>query len=257
MTLFTAIVGMVLIAATMTARAESLQMGVSVDVVPVGSDFDGTDIVVFGSIEGADDVSLKLGQYQVVVTVLGAEEDTIVRQKERIFGIWINRKSRRYTDIPSFYSTISRLPLEKIAEKATLRENGIGAQNLSMNLASQGTITSILPAPQFVEALRRIRHEEGLYSDNPTNLKQLSPTLFRAGVYLPPNVPIGRHQVVAHLFKNGELLTQSKSSFRIQKVGFERWMYDFAHQNGLLYGIMAVFIAIATGWTANALFRKR
>ena len=193
----------------------------------------------------------------MVVTVLGAAEDAIVRQKQRIFGIWVNRNSRRYTQIPSFYSTISRIPLEKIADHAVLREHGIGAQNLSMNLAAEGTITSILPAPKFVEALRRIRQEDGLYGDNPTNLKQLSLTLFRASVYLPPNVPIGRHEVVSHLFKNGELLAQSDSSFRIQKVGFERWMYDFAHQNGLLYGIMAVFIAIATGWTANAIFRKR
>ena len=205
-----------LVAAPSTTHAEeeALQMGVSVDVVPVGSDFNGTNIVVFGTIEGADPSDLKLGQYQVVVTVLGAAEDAIVRQKQRIFGIWVNRNSRRYTQIPSFYSTISRIPLEKIATPEALREHGIGAQNLSMNLAAEGTITSILPAPKFVEALRRIRQEDGLYGDNPTNLKQLSPTLFRASVYLPPNVPIGRHEVVSHLFKNGELIAQSDSNLR-------------------------------------------
>ena len=91
---------------------ESLQMGVAVDVVPIGSDFDGTDIVIFGSIENGDPSALKLGHYQVVIKVVGAPEDAVVRKKQRILGIWVNKTSKPYKGVPSFYSLASRISLD-------------------------------------------------------------------------------------------------------------------------------------------------
>ena len=57
------------------ANGQSLQMGISVDIVPVGSDFNGTDIVVFGSIEDVDTAQLLQNEYFVIITVRGADED--------------------------------------------------------------------------------------------------------------------------------------------------------------------------------------
>ncbi len=238
------------------SAAQSLQMGVSVDVVPVGSDFDGTDIVIFGSIEGAEQAALYRGEYDVVIRVTGEYEDVVIRQKERIAGIWVNTSSRKFVEVPSFYSILSRNPLSEIADPPTLRALGLGVENLRTRPESQGDLAFVLKASEFSNALQRIRLEEGIYAEKPENLKQLSPSLFRARLFLPPNVPIGRHSVNAYLFRDGEKLAEIESSFRIQKVGFERWIYDLAHNYSLLYGFAAVFIAIATGWLANALFRK-
>lgn len=238
------------------ARSVSLEMGVSVDVVPVGSDFDGTDIVIFGSIEGAAIDALNRGEYDVVIKIVGAAEDVMIRRKERVAGIWINKLSKRYVNVPSFYSVLSRRPLERIADKPVLQKSGLGISNLGARPDSQGDLGFMLRAGEFSSALLRLRSEQGLFVENPDSLMQLSPSLFRATLFLPPNVPIGVHKVTAHLFRDGLDLSSTQSSFRIQKVGFERWIYDLAHQQSLLYGIMAVLIAIFTGWAANAIFRK-
>ena len=183
------------LSASMVFASESLQMGVSVDVVPVGSDFDGTDIVIFGSIEGAEQAALYRGEYDVVVRVTGEQEDVVIRQKERVAGIWVNTNSRVFVDVPSFYSTLSRNPLNDIADRPTLRSLGLGIKNLMTRPESQGDLAFVLKAGEFSDALQRIRLDQGLYTENPENLKQLSPSLFRARLYLPPNVPIGTHSV--------------------------------------------------------------
>ena len=239
------------------ANAQSLQMGVSVDFVPVGSDFNGTDIVVFGSIEDVDTAQLLDHDYHVVVTVQGANEDVIIRKKDRTFGIWINRSSQAYSKIPSFYSVISDTPLSEIADVSVLKKNQVGIDNLLVKPQSQGDLAFLLEAGGYSDALRRVREGNGLFSEFDRKLDQLSPTLFRARVYLPPNVPIGQHAVIAHLFRDGEYIASKESSFGVRKVGFERWMYNFAHNNSFLYGLMAVLVAIATGWIANAIFRKK
>ncbi|MEM7069882.1 MAG: TIGR02186 family protein [Pseudomonadota bacterium] len=234
---------------------EKLQMGVSVDMVPVDSSFNGQDIVIFGSIESADQPALYRGEYDVVVEVIGAIEEAIVRKKQRIGGIWINAAAREYGGVPSYYSVLSRNELKSVSDASVLNSMALGIDNLKARQVDQ-TIEEFLTQGEFSRALRRIRIEEGLFSESPQALEQLSPSLFRATLSLPPNVPIGVHTVKAYLFKDGKLLDEIENSFEIRKVGFERWMYDLAHEQSLLYGIMCVLLAIFTGWSANAIFRK-
>lgn len=238
------------------SKAESLQMGISVDQVPVNSSFDGADIVIFGSIETTEQAALFRGEYDVVIRVEGAPEDVIIRKKDRIGGIWINNQSETYEAVPSFYAILSARPLNLISNSIELAPNGLGINNLGKNVPVEGEKTLIMDPGEFSDALLRLRIEQDLFSEIPGTLKQLSPSLFRATLSLPANVPIGQHKVTAYLFRNGELLNTNESSFRIEKVGFERWIYDLAHEQGLLYGIMAVLMAIFTGWAANAIFRK-
>ena len=237
-------------------QTQSLQLGVSVDVVPISSDFDGRDIVIFGSIEGAELEELYRGKYDVVIEVTGELEEVIVRKKERVGGIWINTRAREYADVPSFYAVLSRNGLDNISNALALRTLGLGVSNIQARALNQTSVQQFLTASPFSKALRRVRIADGLFYENPDALKQLSPSLFRATLALPPDVPIGQHVVRAFLFYEGQKVAEVASSFEVRKVGFERWVYDFAHNQSLLYGIMCVLIAIITGWTANVLLRR-
>lgn len=236
--------------------AEKLQMGVSVDVVPIGSDFAGRDIVIFGAIEDADQPALFRGEYQVIIEVIGDLEEAIVRKKDRIGGIWINAAARKYEDVPSYYSVLSRTEIGEIADPSLLSEKGIGVQFLKARPVDRGNIAEFLTQGEFSTALRRKRIENGLFAETPDALQHISPSLFRATLPLPPNVPIGVHTVRAHLFLDGRKLDQVTKTFEVRKVGFERWIYDLAHEQSFLYGVLAVLLAIFTGWFANVIFRK-
>ena len=235
---------------------EKLQMGLSVDVVPVGSDFSGQDIVVFGAIEQADQAQLYRGEYDVFIEVIGDLQEAIVRKKDRISGIWINAAAREYRDVPSFYSLHSRNPIEEVVDPSVLSSLGIGVKYLKAKPVDRGNSEEFLTQGEFSSALRRKRIESKLFAENPSSIDLISPSLFRASVSLPPNVPIGFHTVKAHLFKDGKKLDEVTHTFEVRKVGFEEWIYNLAHQQSLLYGILCVLLAIFTGWFANVIFRK-
>jgi Putative transmembrane protein (Alph_Pro_TM) len=40
------------------------------------------------------------------------------------------------------------------------------------------------------------------------------------------------------------------------KAGLEYRIYKAAHENSLLYGLFAVFLAVITGWMGRLMFRK-
>lgn len=51
-------------------------------------------------------------------------------------------------------------------------------------------------------------------------------------------------------------LRETSAQLTIRKAGLEQRLYQFAHQNSMLYGILAVLIAIVTGWLGRLIFRK-
>jgi len=84
----------------------------------------------------------------------------------------------------------------------------------------------------------------------------LTPTLFRTGIPLPAEVPIGTYEVEIKLFSDGALVTHAETAFEIVKVGFEQFVATSARQNGLIYGLITAAMALMTGWMASILFRK-
>ncbi|GIL02430.1 MAG: hypothetical protein BroJett030_23290 [Alphaproteobacteria bacterium] len=235
---------------------EGIQMGISVDTIPVGSDFAGTRIAVFGTIENPDRIGQMLNEYSIVVTVTGPLEDIVVRRKERVFGVWMNRASRVYRAVPAFYAVASSRSLASVAPEETLKAERIGVDYLSFNLYSAGAQTFILPAPEFATSLRRIRRERDLFAEHPDGVVFLGSSLFRATVPIPSNTPIGAYTVSGHLFRDGQMLASRSGSFRVERAGFEHYMFSLAHVYSYWYGLLAVAAALATGWLASIVFAR-
>jgi uncharacterized protein (TIGR02186 family) len=88
------------------------------------------------------------------------------------------------------------------------------------------------------------------------NVRFLSQTLFKATLFLPANIPLGTHRARAFLFKDGAFIDEDSTGLYVAKDSFERWVFDQARDNGLLYGWAAVLIAILVGWMGRVLFRR-
>ncbi len=233
---------------------EQIQIGISTDTVGLGSDFSGTTIAVFGTVENANRLAQTLNEYAVVVVVRGPLENNVIRRKERVAGIWVNRSTRTYRNVPSFYALAADRSLERIADQQKLSELELGIGNIALKLFSRGTESSIVPAPEFADQLRNIRMARSLFSEDLKGVEFLGTSLFRATLAIPADVPVGKHTVTAYLFREGVLLAEREGSFRVQKEGLEKQLYNFAHNQSFLYGVFAVLLALATGWLASIVF---
>ena len=246
---------MILFSGAAQAQEETdVQIGLSSETVAITSSFDGTDIVIFGTIENGDPELLANGNYDVVVVLYGPKEEVVVRRKERKLGIWVNGDSLRFSDVPSSYSVATTRPLSEIADSTDKKILQIGLDNLSVVPDPDSATTP--EAETFRKSLARLRVKQKLFVERIGGVEFLSPTLFKAKLAVPANVPIGKHTARAVLFQNGKFVNAKFAEMQVKKIGFEQYTYDLAHSNGLLYGIIAVLIAIATGWLASVVFRK-
>lgn len=240
--------------ATQLTEREGLEIGISTSEIAITSDFSGADLTVFGALTNTDQLLLAIGQYDIVVTLEGPRDWTTVRRKERLFGIWVNRTSLTFEQMPISYSLASTRPVEEIAEDDLLTSLGIGIDHLA--LTPTGFISNAANLGEFRDAFRRLKQNRGLYQRDTGGVRFVSSSLFQATLRLPANIPNGVHTVHAYLFKSGEFIAEKELPLRVIKTGLEEAITEAAHEQPLAYGTFAVLLALITGWAASLIFRK-
>ena len=180
-----AAVGLLLIAAATPASAERLIVSVSRHQVRVNSSFDGTQIVLFGSVERDAQTIQRRGPYDIVVTVTGPKETTVARRKERVLGIWVNMASRIFVNAPSYLHVLASRPFEDIAAPDRLRRWQIGLDNIQLPQQVGPDIADTVPTDPFRQNFVRLKTEHGMYGQKPNGVTLLTPNLLRADIPIP------------------------------------------------------------------------
>jgi uncharacterized protein (TIGR02186 family) len=238
------------------ARAERLIASVSNHRVTVTPNYSGEELVLFGSVEKDATTPASRTSYDLVVTVIGPHADMVTRRKERKFGIWINTDYREFLKVPTYLALFSNRPFDAIASPEVQRRQQLGLNNVLLTQRVGTDYADVVPSDPFRSAFVRLRAEHGLYREETSAVTFLTPTLFRTGIPLPGEVPIGTYEVEIKLFSDGALITRTETAFDIVKVGFEQFVATTARQNGFAYGLVVAFMALMTGWMASIVFRK-
>lgn len=242
-----------------TAHAQQLVTGLTNETVFIASDFNGTELVIFGTINdmqkpaGDTGEEITLGRYDVVIVMEGPKEPGVVRKKQRAAGIWINKENVEFGDIPSSYLMQTSADMEKPGFDDALKALQVGFDHMQMgdtsNVVTHGDVG------EFREAIVRLKMANGLYRQN-VGVEFLGDNLFRARIQIPPLVPVGIHQVRSYLLLDNELVSGSTHAINIRKTGFEQTTYSFSRDYGYLYGVICVIIAMLTGWLSSVIFRR-
>ncbi|MBW7852298.1 MAG: TIGR02186 family protein [Rhodospirillales bacterium] len=233
-----------LAAVILPAKAqEPLVADLSKHLVAITTGFAGTDVLLFGAVDEPGDV---------VVVVRGPARAEIVRRKERAGGIWVNTGSATVENAPMFYGLAATRPLDEIASPAVLDRHQIGFRHLDLRIVSEDQVSK----SDYRDALIRLKKRRSLYSDVVLPINFLGQRLFRTEMHFPSNVPVGTYSVEVYLFKNGEVVSAQTTPLIISKIGVGAEVFDFAHQQGPIYGIIAIILAVSAGWLAATAFRK-
>lgn len=230
------------------APAEEIVLGLSRDQVAITATFEGSDILLFGAIKREAPIPDK-SELGVIVTVAGPDMPVMVRRKDRRFGIWVNTDEVEVDAAPSFYAVATTAPMYDV-----LRDVEDLRYRITIPRAIRSVGARVGDSGAFTQALIRIRAGEELYQVLEGTVDLEDETLFRTAITLPANLTEGEYEARIFLTRNGRVIDEYLTTIPVQKVGLERWLYNMAHENAFLYGLMSLAIAIAAGWGASAAF---
>lgn len=229
------------------ATAAELIADISQRLVAITTGFTGADVLLFGATEGKGDV---------IVIVRGPGSDVVVRQKERVAGIWVNAHRMTFLDVPAFYHVAASGDLAAQRVEVILEEYEIGQEY--RNIAPAGADQDIDPetTESFRGAFIRGKQREGLYAARTWPVTFIGDRLFRTTIRFPANVPTGTYTVEVFSISDGRVASMLNTPLIVSRAGFGAAVYDFAYDYAAAYGLIAILIALMSGWMAGTLFRK-
>ena len=232
------------------ARDPILVPEVSQHEVQVRQGFRGTELLLFGAILTPE--GTRAGQdYDIVVVLKGPTNSIVLREKQRIAGIWINAESTEFRSAPSFFAVASSRPIPKIVDDKTAAIYELGLPWLQLS-----PIGAYDPKEQarFSAGLVDLMQRDGLYKDDPRGVKVSEQVLYQARIALPSNVQTGTYTAETFAITKGRVVASAISRVEVKKQGFERAVAQFAEYNGFFYGLLAVALSVAMGFMAGRLF---
>jgi uncharacterized protein (TIGR02186 family) len=230
-------------------HAERLVTSLSTHRVLISSNFTGTSLVLFASIEESDATRDKPKKYDVAITVRGPATTFVTRKKERILGFWVNYESRSYPDTPSYLAVLTNRPPSEFGPLELQTKYKLG-------LSFAALPPTIQPNEEFGDALLRVKKAEGLFHEETNAVTFLTPTLFRATLPIPGTAPTGPYEIDVQIFANGVLAAQQSTAIEVVKTGFEADVALAARDRRLDYGLGVAFLAFVVGTAAGLIFRR-
>tara|TARA_Y100000588_G_scaffold27127_1_gene26610 strand:- start:8382 stop:9152 length:771 start_codon:yes stop_codon:yes gene_type:complete len=228
--------------------ASELPVDLSKHNIAIHSSFTGSTVVLFGVQTASGDEGSN-----IIAVLSGPTQNLVVRKKRKTVGIWLNRSEAVFENIPGYYAVASTGPIHKLLELEALLRYQIGVNNVVLDLA--GAIDGRDYGP-YREALVRHKIQQGLYFAEPAAVDLVQGGLFRTYFTFPSNVPPGTYKARVYEIKKGKIISEGSTQLSIRKAGLEERIYQTAQDSPWLYGILAVVLALLSGWLAGAVFRK-
>lgn len=224
----------------------SQDLQVTPDQVEIGTWFRGHSVKASAMIpKGAE----------AVIEVIGKTADEHLMRKGRRAGLWMNVGDIDVRNAPSLYMVMSTNP--KLLENAA-PEAPWGFAALKRRMSMSGNITD-QEKDDFFKQFIQLKESEDLYATckDPVKKSKAAGDLvpFKGEFRLPTNVKPGLYEVCLSVVQDGQVIAKNCRELQVKLVGFPAMLSTLAYDHGATYGILAVVIAIITGFAMGFLFK--
>jgi len=225
----------------------------SKNLVEIGLSYHGDEIHFFG-VSPVRDCDL------IIRLTAEKSEEVKLSVKGRVGPFWMSVKQYDVTDAPFMYKIHSTKPIEQIVSPETAQELELGYAAVQKKMKLHLARGEAAPddAAKVFRGLVKIKEDANLYNiiADPQRLEITEGRLYKHYFRFPPAATEGRYVVESFAFKDGQLLGYGKDVIQIKKVGLEHWLTEVSQNQPVLFGIMAVLIALGAGLLVGMIFKK-
>ncbi len=225
-----------------TGPAGEAVVRVSPQTVTVSTFFHGSDL----SVAGVAPAGARLA-----VLLTGARQAVELDEKGKVWGLlWMTVGTVTLEDVPAAYLLATAGPVCELAPYRERQRLGVGLDVLGTG--SDGAREELFPQ------LIALKEGEGLYGTFEGDL-EVRPggggwAEYSVVLPLPSRIPRGEYTVALWGFGDGVGRRLAEATVTVAPKGLTRRIAALARDHGLLYGFLALFIAVTVGMATGLVF---
>lgn len=183
------------------------------------------------------------------------KEESTFKTIEKVFGlIWMKVNDVHYKNLPYFYHLYSTKPVETLLSPEALTE-----YNLGFKVLGEKAEISPFKDPEKKRALwqeyLKYKGKYHLYLERTVPF-QCENGKVQVVLNWPFEAPPDDYKIEFYEIKNGKVIGQKEGVLKVYQVGLVKMLADFSKNSPLLYGILAVLIALVSGFLIGLIFKK-
>jgi uncharacterized protein (TIGR02186 family) len=234
---------------TASAAGVPVKLHVEPNAIHIGATYNGIDIAVQGEVPDGTDV---------VIRLMAKGEHVRLKKKGKALGLlWMNMDTIELHDCPSIFMVAVPKSLSPSTEESRKKW-----ENLELGFKALEKQVEITPEQKdkstvFKEFIK-LKKKEGKYLTYYDSIKYSTSggvRKFSTTLAMPAGIVAGEYRVQAFAVKDGTVAGKADTTIRVTQVGLPAMLSNLAFNHSLLYGIMAVIIAIFAGLITGVLFK--
>jgi uncharacterized protein (TIGR02186 family) len=221
----------------------AIAAGLAEDRVEVKVNYSGSRVVLFVSTPPDDNATSGLA-----VALIGPST------KQKVIRRTATGEERfEFEAAPTIFAVGAEPQVTSTVSPEVMIESGLNAAAAAMPRADQLTSPDL---EEWRRAFVDLKMAQGLYFFSDSTIERLDGGLRRARIALPANAPPGEYRVRAVSFRNGQRVGEVDKVLTLVRGGMDATLFDLSRQHGVIYGFLAVLLAVAVGAVAAWVGRR-
>lgn len=224
----------------------ALSCDVSPSEIGIGISYHGAKIVVSGK-SNPDD--------ELIVKITAPEGESHLKFKGKAANLfWMKLGSMTYSEVPALYMLSSTSAVDKILPADQLNANLIGYSALAGHVEIKSDKMEVDAKQWFAEFIR-FKEKDNLYSVREGVVSKTSPTEYKLELDWPYQAVPGEYSVEVLAVNNGRISDRAQGKITVARAGMVEQLSNLAFNNASLYGIIAIVVALVSGFGVAAVFK--
>ena len=227
--------------------ADEIKFSIAPSEISISAFYDGAHIKATGTIPAGSDV---------VIRITGEGEEVHLKKKGKVGGLlWMNTGKLTFKNVPAVFMIYTTPDVADIVNHETINLGYFSAKD-QIELEPENEAKEEL-FKEFV----KLKESEGVYVIDTSSVKytsgQAGTRQFEADIAVPPKMKPGEYVVEAYAVQKDNIVARANAPLVIKLIGFPAWIASLAFGHELLYGTMAVVVAVAAGLLMGVIFKDK
>jgi len=234
------------VSTSVRAGSDRIPLIIEPDHIHVGFFYGGQNISVRADVPAG---------YNVLVIVKGATQKLELKKKGKVLGfLWMNVGEVVYEEVPGLYILRSSYKLMDLAPANVLQQWEIGYDALKAKTVKAPDDE----AGMLFADLIKLKEGEGMFTTVEGGVRHAPMPGGREQIVteflLPPKAPVGEYRVELYGFLNGSGTLLGSGVITLERDHLMQFITSMAGHHSLLYGCLAVMVAIVAGLLTGIIF---
>ncbi len=219
------------------------------DHIGIGAFYHGSRLNITGEADPYTDIIIK---------ITSPEVSQSLKKKGKVAGLlWMNRGELKLKNIPDVYLLYSTKGFEDILSKDEMDIYSIGYSAVKRQAEITPVSDENEKAKWFNEFIR-FKENSKLYDiprERVSAVMKDGKQEYSIDINWQYQAPPGDYTISAYAVKNNMVSEKTESKLVVEQIGTVRMLANMAKNNGAMYGIVSIVIAIVAGFAVGIIFR--